>query len=70
MKAEIENGNLYIIPESKTEDFAMDQWFKMQEINTCTGEVKTKKIFTRINKRKKSLKERIELWMLNNGLLK
>lgn len=28
MKAEIENGMLKIIPESKTEDYAIDKWFE------------------------------------------
>lgn len=36
MKAEIENGHLMIIPRRKTEEYALDCWFK-ENVNPCTG---------------------------------
>ena len=70
MKAEIKEGGLFIIPESNTEQFAIDKWFEMQEINKCLGEIKTKSLFSCIYRRKKTIKERFQLWMLNHNLIK
>lgn len=70
MKAEIKDGNLFIQPESKTEEFAISKWFEMQEVEHCNGSITTKALFYDILKPKKSIKQRIQLWMLNNGFIK
>jgi hypothetical protein len=70
MKAEIYDGFLIITPESKTEEFAIIQWFEKQENNICTGEVKTKSLGYDCYKKRKTIKERFQLFALNHGFIR
>jgi hypothetical protein len=36
MKAEIKDGNLTIIPENETEDYALNEWIQSHRENECS----------------------------------
>jgi len=53
MKAEIEHGQLFLTPESSTEEYAFDQWSKVEGLNLCNNQITTKKIWCYVYKPKK-----------------
>lgn len=70
MRAEINNGILEIYPQCKTEDYALDKWY-IDNVNGCTLETNGKNMgFYPYKKYKRSIWNRIRLWLHNNRIFK
>jgi hypothetical protein len=72
MKAEIHDGCLWLTPESSTEEYAFDAWSKKEGLNPCTNELTTTNLwcYAYHQPKRKSLKLKIGLWMLNHRLFR
>jgi hypothetical protein len=69
MKAEIINEMLSIIPQSKTEEYAIDKWYEANLINPCNPTLNGRNFgIYPYRKYKRSLKNRILLWLHNNRI--
>jgi len=69
MKAEIINEILEIIPESKTEEYAIDAWYDKNLIDPCRAYLNGRNVgVTSYRKYKRSLRNRILLWLHNHRI--
>ena len=70
MKAKIDNGVLVVIAGNSTEQFALEQWQSIN-VNSCTLQTNgANLLFPYYKKYHRSLKHRIQLFMLNHKLIK
>ena len=62
MKAEIKDGNLIIIPQNNTENYALVVWFE-QNVNGCTGNTTKGNVsYESYRRYKASIKGRLKRW--------
>lgn len=68
MRAEIINGILELYPQSNTEDYALDKWYK-DNVNMCTLQTNGKNMgFYPYKKYRRSAWNRVRLWLHNNRI--